>query len=190
MSLDAAVMRSRELVARWWHVVANRCTDPRLAQSILQPVEGLNGHRALDLDRRSHIDSIAVVGGRWTPLSTRFQRPEFADHHTATFRRTEVEHLRKAFADRRVLAADLHVQFYGEESVASYVIVAALHPVARYFAETPLDAHWWLTAYDGTPFVALGRGRNGSPGHGTLRALEAFVWDCCPTATEQMELFR
>lgn len=137
---------------------------------------------------RAHIDCFAVTPGRWTPVSTRFQSAEFATHRTATFRRTEVDHLRRAYGDPQALAADLHVQMYGDETRLLFVIVAALQPVAQYFAETAIDAHHWLHAPDGRRFVALGRGvRNG---HGTLRALNALVWECDPSVTEQIEMFR
>jgi hypothetical protein len=181
MSIAHEIEQSRSRVMRWWPLVAERCSDPRLSGSTLQPVEGMNGHRSDDLDRRSHIDHFAVIPGRWTPLSTRFQSREYARKRTATFRRTEVNHLRKMYRDHEQLGADLHVHMYGDDTQLLFVVVAALAPVARYYTDTRDEHLYWLYAPDGNPFNAL------TPR--ALAGLDALVWTCDPTKNEALTLF-
>jgi hypothetical protein len=181
MSIEDDIALSRKRVDRNWPVVADHCPDRRLAHSSLQPVEGMNGNRALDLDRRYHIDSHAVAGGMWAPLSTRFQDRRFAEHSTITLRRTEVVHLRGMAADPGRLGATVHVQMYGDDDGVELVVIAELAPIIRYLAEVEINYHHWLRAYDGTPFIALTCGQ--------LSALEALVWRHWPNRPEQMGLF-
>lgn len=180
MSIEDEITRSRELVYRFWSVVAERCPDRRLRGSRLEPVEGLQGHRSLDLDRRYHIDHFAVAGGSWTPLSTRFQDARFAAHSTITLRQTEIRHLLHMGLDEATLGAALHVQMYGTDDALELVIIAEVRPIVDYYHELD-DKIWWLHAPDGTPFAYMTCG--------SLQAINALVWKCVPGEPEQMGLF-
>lgn len=184
MSDPARIVRELEL-SRWrveqhWSTIAAWCPDKRLAGSSLQPVEGMNGHRALDLDRRYHIDHFAVVRNVWTPVATRFQDACFADRKTVTFRQSEVKHLRTVAANPGMLGAALHVQMYGDDTDCVLIVIAELDPIITNYGALHDDRIFWLYAPDGNRFTYLTRGQ--------LAALNALVWFCEPAAPQQLEL--
>ena len=185
MSDPARIVRELEL-SRWrveqnWSTVADLCSDRRLAGSSLQPVEGMNGHRALDLDLRYHIDHFAVARNVWTPVATRFQDACFADRKTVTFRQSEVHHLRAIAANPGLLGAALHLQMYGGDDGCTLILVVELEPIITKYAALHDDRIFWLQAPDGKRFTYLTRG--------ALAALNALVWFCEPSQPQQMELF-
>lgn len=177
MSIDQELWRSREMVQRFWPLVVDGCDDDRLRGSCLTPVEGLQGHRSLDLDRKYHIDYFARCGVVWTPLSTRFQAERFASFDTITLRHTEVAHLLSIAHHPGQFGAALHVQMYGTAEKVDLIVIAELAPVMRYLTEIK-GRPYWLYAPDGTPFTPISCG--------VLTELGALVWRHEPNRVEQM----
>lgn len=180
MTIEDEIVRSRDLVQQHWATVADNCYDPRLHRATLQPVEGMTGHRSLDLDRRNHIDHFAATAFRgWIPLSTRIQDPQFAEYRTVTFRQTEVHYLRDLCRAAQLgrddqLGATLHVHFYGDAQSLDLVIIAELGPIADHFAARSDDQLWWKEARsDGALFTCLSESK--------LKHIGAYVWSHDPT---------